>query len=48
MIELDFDQIVIQEELFLSIKERGCLTRGDYDNLEGQVLVEPPLIGNYF
>ena len=42
----ELDQIVLRKGLFPSIKGHLCLTKGNLYNLEGQVEVEPPLLGS--
>ena len=44
----ELNQIVLQKELFASIKGHLYLIKGYLDNPEGQVEVELPLIGSYF
>ena len=44
----ELNQIVLQKELFASIKGHLYLIKEYLDNPEGQVEVELPLIGSYF
>ena len=42
------NQIVLENELFASIKGHLCFTKRHLDNSEGQVEVESPQIGSYY
>ena len=44
----ELNHFVFWKGLFASVKRHLFFTKGHPDNLDGQVDVEPPLIGSYF